>query len=419
MRILAATIVLLVSLQSAWSQNLSYYRSIVDTLTSEYFSGRAYHDDGAEKASRFIAGEFEKMGLRPFGNSYVQEFTLNINTIQTARLSFDGNTLELGKDYIVSSQSRSAVGDLPVVLITQDVLTDEKKQQKFLSESYRNKVVVFDSKTYHMLKKLPASYFKHVRQASAFVELVDGELVASMSQNQSMNPYFLLKRDAFPKKTKKADFDVSTKFYRDYVTQNVVATMGEYDSSLSDVIVCAHYDHVGELGNGVWIQGANDNASGTSMMLDLASELSKLDSATVNFVFIGFGAEEVGLLGSQYFCENPLVDLSKVKLVLNLDLMGSGSKGVTVVNAFDNEDAVGLLEQINADGKYVPEIVKRKNAANSDHFPFTEKGVNSIFMYTMGEVGGYHDIHDSPDDLEYDYYEKVFGLVRDFLKVLN
>ena len=380
-------------------------------------SGRAYHDEGARRAAKFIEEEYKKLKLSSFSdrNDFFQEFMLDVNRIESSFLSVDNRTLSLGKDYIVASQSRSALGELPVVFVSQEMLTVPKKTEKFLAQSFRNKVAVFDSRTYLMLKNLPAEHFQKVRQAAAFIELVDGVLVASMSQNQSMNPYFLVKKDMFSRKAKRVKFDVKAKFERDYPTQNVVGFhKGQSDSI---IVVGAHYDHVGELGNGIWIKGANDNASGTALMLDLANELTKGEKK-YSYLFVAFGAEEVGLIGSQYFVNNPLVDLVKIKLMVNLDLLGAGSKGLTVVNAFENENYYSVMDRVNTENNYLPELKKRKNAANSDHFPFSEKNVPSIFVYTLGEVGGYHDIHDNPEDLEYESYNNVYLLMRDFLKAL-
>ena len=65
----------------------------------------------------------------------------------------------------------------------------------------------------------------------------------------------------------------------------------------------------------------------------------------------------------------------------------------------------------NETSQFVPKIKKRKNSANSDHFPFTEKGVKAVFVYSLGKVGGYHNILDSKEELEYGSYNSLFKLL--------
>ena len=135
-------------------------------------------------------------------------------------------------------------------------------------------------------------------------------------------------------------------------------------------------------------------------------------------MFIAFGAEESGIVGSKYFVEHPTIDLDLIKFEINLDLMGTGSEGVMVVNGALHEEAFELLQTINTKNNYVSVIKKRGKAANSDHYWFSEKGVSAFFFYTMGGITAYHDIEDVAKTLPLTEFEDCFRLIRDFVDEL-
>ena len=205
----------------------------------------------------------------------------------------------------------------------------------------------------------------------------------------------------------------------DYKSQNVIGLVKGSEQPNQYLIVSAHYDHIGHLGKATMLQGANDNASGVAMLLSLAEYFGKPENQPKkSIVFIAFAAEEIGLLGSEHYVKNPLVPLEKTDFVLNLDLMGSGSEGITVVNGKELTSYYELLTEVNESHNYVAEIKRRANRANSDHFHFTEKDVPAFFIYARGKVGGYHNLGDTVNTLEHNQFDGLFGLFVDFLNAL-
>ncbi|MDB9883227.1 M28 family metallopeptidase, partial [Bacteroidia bacterium] len=161
--------------------------------------------------------------------------------------------------------------------------------------------------------------------------------------------------------------------------------------------------------------GANDNASGIAMLLDMASYFVK-HPQNYSIAFIAFGAEEAGLVGSYNYVKKPLVPLKKTKFVFNMDLMGSGEEGATIVNGSVFKEEFDELVSINTANNYLPKIKSRGKAANSDHYFFTEEGVHSFFIYLMGDYKHYHNPADNPKNLILgEYYDKSFLLIRDFI----
>jgi Zn-dependent M28 family amino/carboxypeptidase len=99
--------------------------------------------------------------------------------------------------------------------------------------------------------------------------------------------------------------------------------------------------------------------------------------------------------------------------------MGGGSEGITVVNAPKHPEAFAFLEKRNAEKQALAKVVARENTANSDHYPFTRKGVPAFFIYTLGDVKAYHNPFDQAAALPFSRYEAVFGLIADFAAYLQ
>lgn len=213
-----------------------------------------------------------------------------------------------------------------------------------------------------------------------------------------------------------------------YRSQNVCGYIpGETDSM---IVFTAHYEHLGMSGDTIFY-GAHDNASGTAAVLDLArivgsgqwvvdSTRGQVLPTKYTYVFLFFGGEESGLIGSHYFADNPLINLNKVKLLVNIDLFCGGDEGLMVVNANAEETKpyVDLLTQINDEGHYAAKIGRRDNAANSDHYFFT-RDCPSVFIYTLGgPYGGYHSPEDTCDGCGLGNYMNFMTLLKTFLEHL-
>ncbi len=97
-------------------------------------------------------------------------------------------------------------------------------------------------------------------------------------------------------------------------------------------------------------------------------------------------------------------------------MVGSGEKGITVVNGTEYKTCFDKLIEINKNNQYLQEVYIKGPAPNSDHYPFYKKGVHSIFMYTLGEYSEYHNIFDKAESLPLNEYEDLFRLLVDFTK---
>lgn len=131
---------------AVYSQNISEAHRIVDTLTSSYFEGRGAVNKGEKKAAKFIAKEYKKIGLTPFGETYFQKFNYSINTfVDELSVQLDDTKLVAGKDYIVGANSGGINGTFELVWYNKTNLPSKKQLKKLTVRNFfANKFIVID-----------------------------------------------------------------------------------------------------------------------------------------------------------------------------------------------------------------------------------------------------------------------------------
>ncbi len=375
------TLLLLFTALVTQAQDSLFARRMVDTLTSAHFWGRGYTNDGMGKAGRFIADQFKSYGLKPIsGNSFMQEFSFNANSFPgKMEVSINGLALVPGKEFIVDPRSRGVKGKGTLV---------QKDSTHFVDDD--NRVVL------SLEKKLTWSVSQQVADFTTIQ--VDAKAIKQLPATIAV--------------------DIENKLITNFKTANICGMVRGTTKPDSFIVFSAHYDHLGGMGDKTYFPGANDNASGISQLLSLA-KYYVANPQPYSMVFIGFSGEEAGLLGSKYFSEHPLLDLSKIRFLVNMDILGTGDEGVMVVNATVHTKEFNLLKELNSTGKYLPKINSRGKAANSDHYWFTEKGVPAFYIYTMGGIKAYHDVFDIGKTLPLNGYKGIFKLLTGFVKELS
>lgn len=187
------------------------------------------------------------------------------------------------------------------------------------------------------------------------------------------------------------------------------------------VVVSAHYDHLGKRGDEVY-NGADDNASGSSTLMELARAAQQAvlegNRPERSIVFIWFTGEEKGLLGSQYYAENPLFPLANTVANINVDMVGRiddkykdnpdyiyviGSDRLSTELHKINEDVNQKYTQLTLDYTYNDENDSNKYYYRSDHYNFAAKGVPAIFYFN----GTHPDYHRTSDDIEKINFDKM------------
>ncbi len=214
-------------------------------------------------------------------------------------------------------------------------------------------------------------------------------------------------------------------------TENVIGMLRGGDPELRDevVILTAHYDHLGKHhGSGEIYNGADDNASGTAALMEIARVFSHYASdLRRSLLFIACTAEEKGLLGSRYYTENPAVPLGQTVANLNIDMIGRvdtiyaaknipnyvyiiGSDRLSAGLHGLHEQALAFNPEITVDYRYNDPGDPNRFYYRSDHYNFIRNNIPSIFYFT-GTHDDYHRPTDTWDKIDYDKMEHIIRLI--------
>jgi len=365
---------------AANSQDSLFIRKMVDTLTSPYFWGRGYTNDGMNKAADFIAAQFKEFGLQPLsGKSFMQPFSYPVNTFPgKMELWINGMQLEPGKDFIMAPESRSVKGSGKFI---------QKDSTHFIDPA--NKIILT------LEKKLTWDVAHEVAEYTGIS--IDQKSLKGLPVEVKAN--------------------IENRFIKSFKTANICGYVKGTAKPDSIIFITAHYDHLGGMGSDTYFPGANDNASGTSLLLSLAKYYAA-NPQPYSIGFISFAGEEAGLIGSKYYTDNPLQPLKNICFLLNLDLEGTGDEGITVVNATEFPKQFQYMQDINNKEHYLAAVNARGKAANSDHYFFTEKKVPSFFFYTLGGIKAYHDVFDKAETLPLNKVNALSNFIKAFTKKL-
>ncbi len=198
-----------------------------------------------------------------------------------------------------------------------------------------------------------------------------------------------------------SDLFVSGGFESTGSTSAVRNIVGMVEGKTPDeyVVVGAHYDHIGRgeygsrfAGEDNIHNGADDNASGTATLIEVAEAIANGEQPERSVIFIGFTAEEIGLVGSREFVTEPPIEQEKIVAMLNLDMVGRIRDEKVFVGGAQTADAFGsLVSGATTSADLVEETMPL--GGNSDHAPFISAGIPAVFLFS-----GLHDEYHGPDD---------------------
>ncbi|EMR03725.1 M28 family metallopeptidase [Cesiribacter andamanensis] len=408
---------------------LPYARKVLDTLSAPGMHGRGYVADGHLKAARYIAGEYQRIGLKSFGNGYFQEFSISVNTFpEEVSLRLGEKALQAGQDFLVMPCSRSLSGRYPVMHLSAEAIQDPQQLLSSLQEA-RGKVLLIDKTLFATSSKEEKQRLEEVlaflrsfknNPSVASLVLTDDKLSWHVSQQTCERPQLVIAKASAPASFQTLELKIESKLIRNLNTQNVAGLLPGKKPGSGVLVFSAHYDHLGRLGKGAYFPGANDNASGIAMLLSLARHYAlPANRPDQDLLFLAFGAEEVGLLGSLHYVNNPLVPLQDIRFLINLDITGTGDEGIMVVNGKIFTEEFAQLQALNGEKGFFKQVSSRGEACNSDHCPFYEQGVPSFFIYTLGGIQAYHDIYDRSETLPLTKFEELHRLLTAFTKTLG
>ncbi|MBP1629869.1 MAG: ywaD 1 [Bacteroidetes bacterium] len=403
-------------------QSYKYANYCLDSLISKNFSGRGFQDGGDRKAANFISRELENNGLKSFyKDGYLQNLEIDVNNIINSKLIIGKERIQkkLGTEFLVFGYSPSCT----IIIENKKPIYLESKNdlEKIKKEKIKDRVIVFNQKSISYYDIVVFLNNLNTQDIFPKIAIVQGyDKIQYFSGKKVFNfPVIQLKDIVFEKKIKYLELEIESKFEKNYQTQNVLAYSEGKKYKDSIFVFTAHYDHLGKIGDSCYFPGANDNASGVAVLLDLAKYYSK-NPSDYTIVFIFTTAEEIGLKGSYYAAENPPFDLKMVKFLFNLDMCGTGSGGLALVNGKKEKRAGEWFEKFNNENRYFKKINIGEESCNSDHCPFVQKGVPALFLFTFGqEYNEYHTVFDNGKDLPFTKHIDLCNILKSFIETYN
>ena len=398
------------------AQDLAHYKNIIKELSSKRYQGRGYADDGANKAGKWIAKEFARVGA---DEVVCQPFTLNINTFPNdMEISVDGNRLTPGVDFTLREFNPGIEGEFKLYYVDMENYNAEKMFADLASEEYNGAFVVCD----FMFSFQHSDDFKKLQSKAdcsnaglIYTWETPLKFYKAYGEVVREKPIIWVTPD-FPTDAKHIKLDIDNEFLTDYECFNVIAKV-EGRRHDSCYVFTAHYDHLGKLGKKTFYPGAHDNVSGTAAIITLAAYYAQ-NTPEYDIYFIAFSGEDANLRGSEWYANHPTVPLDQIRYLINLDMIADNNPAIYCEVSNEGMAGFSLYEDINAEKGYFEKLDKQQLADNSDHYPFAKRGVPCIFF--MNEGGDafkyYHTIYDTWANCIFSSYEPTFRLLTDFIE---
>ncbi|HET6995717.1 MAG TPA: M20/M25/M40 family metallo-hydrolase [Chitinophagaceae bacterium] len=405
-------------------------------LADDKLEGRRAGTHGEELAMDYIIGQFKEVGLIPKGTeSYPQSFPINEGKQIASSTYFiiNNNNLEAGKDFFpfpfsaakkIEASPAIALqeADMPWFIDLAEPLDENKSNPHFdLNEYIRTN------------SKKAAD-----RGATAVIlynsSAVDDQLVFNGKDKSELLqiPVIYVSKDAAKKYFNDKTATLSIKLKADISEKSRTGhnVIGYIDNGASTtVILGAHFDHLGygedgtsmlRTGEKLIHNGADDNASGTAALIELARILKASKAKNNNYLFIAFSGEELGLFGSKYFTDHPTIDLSKVNYMINMDMVGRLNDSTKVLQVGGYGTSPEWATVINPHEKKLPFVIHIDSSGTgpSDHTSFYRKDIPVLFFFT-GQHKDYHRPTDDADKINYIGELKVIEYITKIVTALN
>jgi Zn-dependent M28 family amino/carboxypeptidase len=432
----------------------------VSYLASDELDGRRTGTKGANDAARYIAAEFERLGLEPAHATdsrkinvksarYLQTFSY-IGRVELGKnnvLSLgSGETLKPGEDWMPLGISPNQKLDLTgVVNAGYGISASELNYNDYKGTYSKTQVAVIQKGTpdgdnpHGRFTTAGQLRFKVAAAQSAGV----GALLIISSEDDLKNdalaklqydnvglagiPVALISKQVAEKLANAKEVKLTTDVVRVGVpAHNVVGVIEGSDPVLKNesIVIGAHYDHLGRGGEGSLAprsgeihHGADDNASGTAGVLELArifsAQRAKLKRT---LVFVAFSGEEEGLLGSNYYVNHPLVPLDKTVAMINMDMIGRMKDRKLVVGGVGTAKEWRQLLTSSNEGFEL--TMNEDGYGPSDHSSFYIKQIPVLFFWT-GTHNDYHKPSDTFEKINYNDEARILTLVARIVKDID
>ena len=453
----------------------------IEILASDSLEGREVGQPGELLAADYISNHFKNIGIPPYKDStYYQKIPLEQRAIESANIKINGTEYEFKKDfYTYPNFNQTQIKSKNILFLGYGI---ETKNYNDYNINVEGKVIAIfsgepkDDQGNYLVsggkEKCPESHWKFKLntakekgvKAVLFInenyqsnyEKAEHKIDhpgVSLVQKEEPIPFFYINEKITnnilgKNKTEKIKKKIKSKKtpYNKLVNKNISLETKNKDTFFSGnnvlgfiegtdpklkneiIVITAHYDHIGVI-DGLIHNGADDNATGTAALLEIASAFQFAKKSGQNFkrsiLFFPNSAEEKGLLGSYYYVENPEFPLEKTIACLNVDMIGrmdefhpNDSNYVYLIGSdklstdLHNISNYANNKYVNMDLDYTFNDPNDPNRFyyRSDHYNFAKKNIPSIF-YFSGVHEDYHKHTDTTEKLVYEKVEKTARLI--------
>ncbi|HZW64744.1 MAG TPA: M20/M25/M40 family metallo-hydrolase, partial [Hanamia sp.] len=421
-------------LKKAEKKIVENLKTEITYLSSDALQGRRAGSEGEKLAYQYLSDQFKAIGLIPKGdnNSYLQAFTINEGKeiLPATHFIINDTSLKSGKDFfpLIVSGNGKAGGDVSPAFKEKgmpwfwdiketlaqnednphfDIVESAKQQALNIQKKGASALIVFNSDN-----EDDDLHF----DAKSKMEAVNIPVV-----------YLSKKMAAKYLSDNAANLNVDLEVAIGEKTSTAHNVIGYIDNGAPyTIILGAHYDHLGfgddhnatDPGVHEIHNGADDNASGTAAVLELAKMVKDSKLNKNNFLFVCFSGEELGLLGSKYFTEHPGISLDAVNYMINMDMIGRLDDATKTL-------IIGGYGTSPEWSKILPEKTKSLNVkfdstgiGPSDHTSFYLKNIPVLFFFT-GMQKDYHKATDDADKINYTGELRIIQYIEDLLKKTN
>jgi len=417
-------------------------------LADDKLEGRRTGTNGEKLAMEYISNQFQQARLQPKGtNNYYQSFEVNEGKQidPSSHLMINNINLKSNTDYFpfpyspdISLEALPSIAlkesDMPWFIDLKEAMEENQNNPHFDLEGF------IKTKADEVKKKAASALFIYNTSP------VDDKLAFNgkdRSQQLSIPVIYVTKNIASKFfKDVDAPLDINLKIKITDKKRNGSNVIGYINNNASStVIIGAHFDHLGfgEDGNSMLRtgeklihNGADDNASGTAALIELAKMIAtacadKKDKSILNsnYLFIAFSGEELGLYGSKYFTENPTIDLKMTNYMINMDMVGrlNDSSNALTVGGYGTSPTWSLLyNSFSTPSKTNTISFKYKfdssGTGPSDHTSFYRKDIPVLFFFT-GLHSDYHKPSDDADRINYEGELKIINHIYSLIYNLN
>jgi len=404
----------------------------IQYLASDKLEGRRAGTNGEALAMQYISSQFQKYNLTPKGDDgFIQQFEISEGKAFNSPdnyFSVNGAKLESKTDYypLAFSANNSAKGSVSPMLReanqiwfwnVSDMLEDNKGNPHFDMINAVKEEALKDAK-----KGAKALIVYNTSNAADNIlfekkDTTDAVAIPVLYLTQgAMSKYF-----ADP--TSIYDLDLNVHIATDNrEAHNVIGYMNF--NAPTTVVIGAHYDHLGygEDGNsldgtGQIHNGADDNASGTAALIELARILYNTKARNNNYLFIAFSGEELGLLGSKYWLQHPTANVN-TNYMINMDMIGryDSSRKLTI-GGYGTSPTWGEVFQTTTDRNLVVKF-DSSGSGPSDHSSFYHDSIPVLFFFTNTEPD-YHKATDDADKINYKDETEIIDYIANIINATN